>query len=97
MQGIAANVPGLVFRLERLPLSDELDFAYISEGSQRLVGYAPAVLSHRDVGIRSLVHPDDRNLLVYKTASPLYADNVAHAIPEARRFNGVWVAVPRTL
>ncbi|MBT2375629.1 PAS domain-containing sensor histidine kinase [Pseudomonas fluorescens] len=60
LQGIAANVPGLVFRLERLPLSDELDFAYISEGSQRLVGYAPAVLSQRDVGIRSLVHPDDR-------------------------------------
>ncbi|MFC6336867.1 PAS domain-containing sensor histidine kinase [Pseudomonas karstica] len=60
LQGIAANVPGLVFRLERLPLSDELDFAYISEGSERLVGYSPAVLSHRDVGIRSLVYPDDR-------------------------------------
>ncbi|KAA0943066.1 PAS domain S-box protein [Pseudomonas sp. ANT_H14] len=60
LQGIAANVPGLVFRLERLPLSAAIDFAYISEGSESLVGYAPAVLRHRDVGIRSLVHPDDR-------------------------------------
>ncbi|NNA69088.1 PAS domain-containing sensor histidine kinase [Pseudomonas gessardii] len=60
LQGIAANVPGLVFRLERLPLSAAIDFAYISEGSERLVGYSPAVLSHRDVGLRSLVHPQDR-------------------------------------
>ena len=60
LQGIAANVPGMVFRLERLALSADIDFAYISEGSERLVGYSPSVLSHRDVGIRSLVHPDDR-------------------------------------
>ncbi|MFO2462248.1 PAS domain S-box protein [Pseudomonas sp. 15FMM2] len=60
LQGIAANVPGLVFRLERAPASDDIEFAYISEGSERLVGYAPAVLKHHDVGIRSLVHPDDR-------------------------------------
>jgi PAS domain S-box-containing protein len=60
LQGIAANVPGLVFRLERLPFSDEIEFAYISQGSESLVGYSPAVLGHRDMGIRSLVHPDDR-------------------------------------
>lgn len=60
LQGIAANVPGMVFRLERAPLSTTIEFAYISEGSESLVGYSPAVLSRRDVGIRSVVHPDDR-------------------------------------
>ncbi|NWB54482.1 PAS domain S-box protein [Pseudomonas sp. F8002] len=60
LQGIAANVPGLVFRLERLPRSEAIEFAYISQGSERLVGYAPEVLSHPAMGIRSLVHPDDR-------------------------------------
>ena len=60
LQGIAANVPGLVFRLERAPVTGQIDFAYISEGSESLVGYAPAVLSQRDTGLRSLVHPDDK-------------------------------------
>lgn len=60
LQGIAANVPGLVFRLERLPRSEAIEFAYISQGSEGLVGYAPEVLSHPAMGIRSLVHPDDR-------------------------------------
>jgi len=60
LQGIAANVPGLVFRLERAPVSGQIDFAYISEGSESLVGYAPATLAHRDMGLRSLVHPDDK-------------------------------------
>ncbi|MGC5699666.1 PAS domain S-box protein [Pseudomonas sp. NFXW11] len=60
LQGIAANVPGLVFRLERAPVTGQIDFAYISEGSESLVGYAPAVLAHRDMGLRSLVHPDDK-------------------------------------
>ncbi|WP_339531969.1 PAS domain-containing sensor histidine kinase [Pseudomonas mucidolens] len=60
LQGIAANVPGLVFRLERASSSAAIEFAYISEGSERLVGYSPTVLRHHDVGIRSLVHPDDR-------------------------------------
>lgn len=60
LQGIAANVPGLVFRLERAPVTGQIDFAYISEGSESLVGYSPTVLSHRDKGLRSLVHPDDK-------------------------------------
>ena len=60
LQGIAANVPGLVFRLERAPVTGQIDFAYISEGSESLVGYSPATLSHRDMGLRSLVHADDR-------------------------------------
>ena len=60
LQGIAANVPGLVFRLERAPVTGQIDFAYISEGSESLVGYSPTLLSHRDMGLRSLVHPDDK-------------------------------------
>ena len=60
LQGIAANVPGLVFRLERAPVTGQIDFAYISEGSESLVGYSPATLSQRDKGLRSLVHPDDK-------------------------------------
>jgi len=60
LQGIAANVPGLVFRLERAQVGDSPEFAYISEGSENLVGYSPATLRHPDMGLRSLVHPDDR-------------------------------------
>ncbi|MBM1204322.1 MULTISPECIES: PAS domain-containing sensor histidine kinase [Pseudomonas] len=60
LQGIAANVPGLVFRLERSLLTGELDFPYISEGSESLAGFSPATLRLREVGLRSLVHPDDR-------------------------------------
>lgn len=60
LQGIAANVPGLVFRLERAQAGGLLEFAYISEGSESLVGYSPAMLRHPDMGLRSLVHPDDR-------------------------------------
>ncbi|MND98753.1 Sensor histidine kinase LiaS [compost metagenome] len=60
LQGIAANVPGLVFRLERARAGGQLEFAYISEGSESLVGYSPATLRHPDMGLRNLVHPDDR-------------------------------------
>ncbi|QKZ07066.1 PAS domain-containing sensor histidine kinase [Pseudomonas eucalypticola] len=60
LQGIAANVPGLVFRLERLQAGGQLEFAYISEGSESLVGYSPAALRHPDMGLRNLVQPQDR-------------------------------------
>ncbi|MWV11257.1 PAS domain S-box protein [Pseudomonas sp. R-28-1W-6] len=60
LKGIASNVPGLVFRLERPLPGAPVDFAYISEGSEQLVGYPPAQIMAADFGIRSLVHPDDR-------------------------------------
>ncbi|MGV8919084.1 MAG: PAS domain-containing sensor histidine kinase [Pseudomonas sp.] len=60
LKGISANVPGLVFRLERAQVGEAPEFAYISEGSESLVGYTPATLQHPDMGLRSLVHPDDR-------------------------------------
>ncbi|WP_323680120.1 PAS domain-containing protein, partial [Neisseria cinerea] len=60
LKGIAGNVPGLVFRLERNPAEGDLEFPYISEGSEALVGYTPAALQRPDMGLRNLVHPDDR-------------------------------------
>ena len=60
LKGIAGNVPGLVFRLERDPAEGEPEFPYVSEGSEALVGYAPAQIQQADMGLRNLVHPDDR-------------------------------------
>jgi len=60
LKGIAGNVPGLVFRLERNPAIGDLEFPYISEGSEALVGYSPIELQHPDMGLRNLVHSEDR-------------------------------------
>jgi PAS domain S-box-containing protein len=60
LKGIAGNVPGLVFRLERDPRAGELEFPYISEGSEALVGYSPAALQHPEMGLRNVVYPQDR-------------------------------------
>lgn len=60
LKGIAANVPGLVFRLERPHIDAPVVFAFIGEGSESLVGYSASTLLQPDRGIRSLVHPDDR-------------------------------------
>ena len=60
LKGIAGNVPGLVFRLERPLPGAVVDFAFISEGSEQLVGYPAATIMAADFGIRSLVHPQDR-------------------------------------
>ena len=60
LQGIASNVPGVVFRLERARPGDQALFAFIGEGSESLVGYPAATLLAPDHGLRSLVHPDDK-------------------------------------
>ncbi|TFF42340.1 PAS domain S-box protein [Pseudomonas sp. RIT623] len=60
LKGIAGNVPGLVFRLERDPAEGDPEFPYISEGSAALVGYTPAEIQHPDMGLRNLVDPEDR-------------------------------------
>ncbi|QVM91840.1 PAS domain S-box protein [Pseudomonas entomophila] len=60
LKGIAGNVPGLVFRLERDPAEGDPEFPYISEGSEALVGYTPAAIQHPQMGLRNLVHPEDR-------------------------------------
>ncbi len=78
LQGIAANVPGLVFRLERPQPDAPVDFAFISEGSEQLVGYPASALLQPGRGIRSLVHADD--LLGYNLsqAAALEADRDWH-------------------
>ncbi|MGG2398298.1 PAS domain S-box protein [Pseudomonas sp. SH1-B] len=59
-KGIAGNVPGLVFRLERAAPGQVVNFAYISEASQDMVGWPARELQREDRGIRSLVHPQDQ-------------------------------------
>jgi len=56
---MAGNVSGLVFRLERDGPQAPVRVAYISEASQRLVGYSAERLLQPGQGIRSLVHADD--------------------------------------
>ncbi|MBG6288261.1 PAS domain-containing sensor histidine kinase [Pseudomonas nitroreducens] len=63
LQGIAANVPGLVFRLEPNAPDDDSDFAYISfitGGSETSLGYSPGYLRESGLGIMGLVHPSER-------------------------------------
>lgn len=59
LKAMAGNVPGLVFRLERDGPQAPVRVAYISEASQRLVGYSAERLLQPGQGIRSLVHSDD--------------------------------------
>jgi len=59
LKAMAGNVPGLVFRLERHEPGAPVGIAYISEASQRLVGYSADLLLQPGRGIRSLVHPED--------------------------------------
>lgn len=59
LKAMAGNVPGLVFRLERETPQGVVRVAYISEASQRLVGYSAERLLEPGQGIRSLVHADD--------------------------------------
>lgn len=63
LQGIAANVPGLVFRLEP-SAPDDADFAhlsFISGGSEASLGYTPGYLRESGLGIMGLVHPEERD------------------------------------
>ncbi|WP_187395000.1 PAS domain S-box protein [Pigmentiphaga aceris] len=59
LRGIAANVPGMVFRMEYGESHDGAVLTFVSDGSQALVGHAPAALTDRERGLRSLIHPAD--------------------------------------
>jgi PAS domain S-box-containing protein len=78
LQGIAANVPGLVFRLERPQPAAPVDFAFISDGSEQLVGFSAASLLVPGRGIRSLVHADDLGGYNHSQAAALEADRDWH-------------------
>ncbi|CAD5106998.1 PAS domain-containing sensor histidine kinase [Zestomonas carbonaria] len=78
LKGIAANVPGLVFRLERPYADAPVDFAFIGEGSGALVGYSAAELLDSGRGIRGLVHPDDQDGYWSSQQAALDADRDWH-------------------
>ncbi|GGY22342.1 PAS domain-containing sensor histidine kinase [Paludibacterium paludis] len=58
-KSIAANVPGMVFRLERNHEAQPR-LAFVSDASQALLGVAPSAMIGAEDGIRRAVHPDDR-------------------------------------
>ena len=78
LKGIAANVPGLVFRLERARPGAAVEFAFISEGSANLVGYSASTLLATDRGIRSLVHEEDRSSYHHSQDQALADDSDWH-------------------
>ncbi|MCC6075045.1 PAS domain S-box protein [Pseudomonas sp. GCM10022188] len=78
LKGIAGNVPGLLFRLERPAPGAEVRISFIGEGSAGLVGYPAATLLERERGIRSLVHPDERDGYWSSQQAALAADDDWH-------------------
>lgn len=74
LQSIAANVPGLVFRLERRTPDAPVEFAFIGEGSEGLVCYSPAILLQPGHGLLNLVHADDR-MHYQRTQAQAFADS----------------------
>jgi PAS domain S-box-containing protein len=78
LKGIAGNVPGLLFRLERAAPGAEVHIAFIGEGSAGLVGYPAATLLEPERGIRSLVHPDERDGYWNSQQAALAADRDWH-------------------
>ncbi|WAG79610.1 PAS domain S-box protein [Metapseudomonas furukawaii] len=78
LKGIASNVPGLVFRLERPAAGAPSAFAFIGEGSEGLVGYSASELLDTGRGIRGLVHPEDRDGYWASQLAALDADRDWH-------------------
>jgi PAS domain S-box-containing protein len=62
LQGLAANIPGMLF--EARFIEKELRFLYVSEGSQSLLGIAPAVLQEVPGLLLQLIDPADRDALL---------------------------------
>jgi len=62
LQGLAANIPGMLF--EARFVERELRFLYVSEGSQSLLGIAPAVLQEVPGLLLQLIDPADRAALI---------------------------------
>lgn len=61
LKGIAGNVPGVVFQLERPSQGGEVRLAYLSEASFGMLGYTPDEIRARELHLGALVHPDDRD------------------------------------
>ncbi|WP_375741179.1 PAS domain S-box protein [Pseudomonas boanensis] len=78
LKGIASNVPGLVFRLERPQVGAQTSFAFIGEGSEAVVGYSASELLDTGRGIRGLVHPEDRDSYLVSQSAALEAERDWH-------------------
>jgi PAS domain S-box-containing protein len=68
----------LVFRLERAQPEGPVDFAFISDGSEQLVGFSAASLMVPGRGIRSLVHAHDQPDYSLSQIGALEADRDWH-------------------
>lgn len=98
LKGIAGNVPGLLFRLERAAPGAEVRIAFIGEGSAGLVGYPAATLLEPERGIRSLVHPDERDGYWNSQQEALAADGDWHWQGRLLTRDGapIWVDIKAT-
>lgn len=98
LKGIAGNVPGLLFRLERAAPGAEVHISFIGEGSAGLVGYPAATLLEPERGIRSLVHPDDRDGYWSSQQAALAADDDWHWQGRLLTRDGtpIWVDIKAT-
>ncbi|WP_018152310.1 PAS domain-containing sensor histidine kinase [Leeia oryzae] len=59
-KGIAANVPGVVFQLEKRTDTKQVSLTYLSEASFALLGYSPEEIHHSQLDISRFVHPEDK-------------------------------------
>ena len=73
LRSVSANVPGVVFRLERPVYGGPAEFAFLSDGSESLVGYPAASLRQPGWGIFGLVHPEERE--AYRRIQTLALDS----------------------
>ncbi|MCM2330340.1 MAG: PAS domain S-box protein [Pseudomonas sagittaria] len=98
LKGIAGNVPGLLFRLERAAPGAEVQLSFIGEGSAGLVGYPAATLLEPGRGIRSLVHPDEREGYWSKQQAALAGDRDWHWQGRLLTRDGtpIWVDIKAT-
>lgn len=98
LKGIAGNVPGLLFRLERPTRGAEVRISFIGEGSAGLVGYPAATLLEAERGIRSLVHPDERDDYWSNQQKALAADSDWHWQGRLLTRDGtpIWVDIKAT-
>ena len=58
-QRIAANVPGMIFRLVLQP-DGSIQFPYVSDGCRAIYGVSPAEISANPGLLMEIIHPEDR-------------------------------------
>jgi len=60
LKGIATNVPGLVFRLERAQTGAPVQLAFLSDAATELLGHAPQRIERHLTQLLAWVYPADR-------------------------------------